>query len=173
MGDSRILDILPRYLDLPTFGADIVRAVMQCLYVVLEDNPNAIEKIRSSCENQLKMLLMLDDANQLLLKTLAAGIIIHLSRGNIEVLPVDLINKILAILAEALDVDHRSACHELSSSVPVGNEKGKELNLKGKEAQILESKIKTVLQIIDAHQCAIEIIANICSCEGKYFIYIR
>ncbi|XP_041975497.1 HEAT repeat-containing protein 3 [Aricia agestis] len=165
LGESRILDIFPRYLDLPTFGVEIVKAVMQCLYVVLEDNPKAIEKIRSSSENQLKMLLMLEDPEHLLIKTLAAGVTINLYGGKIDALPVDLMNKVISILAESLSIDHRSSCHQLSSSIPVGDGKDKIPSVKGKEAQILDSKIKSLLQLIDAHQCAIEIVANLCSSE--------
>ncbi|XP_038207905.1 HEAT repeat-containing protein 3 isoform X2 [Zerene cesonia] len=167
LSESRILDIFPRYLDLHTFGNDIVIAVMQCLFVVVEDNSIAITKIKTSSENQLKHLLILDSNEPpiLLIKTLAAGIVINTCRGNISSLPVDVINPIMQLLATTLSLDHRTACHQLSSSVPLKNSSGKFDAPKGKNAQILQEQIKAVLYLLDGQQSAIEIIANICSCD--------
>lgn len=133
----------------------------------------AMEKIKNSCENQLKSLLLLEnpEPNQLLIKTLAAGVVLNLCNGNISTLPVELINQIIAILANTLDIDHRLTCNQLSSNVPLSDKSGSVPSPKGKEAQILENHIKSVLQTLDAQQSAIEIIANICSCEGMLLFF--
>ncbi|XP_034830522.1 HEAT repeat-containing protein 3 [Maniola hyperantus] len=168
-GDSKILDIFPRYLDISTFGVDIVTAIMQCWFVVVEDNPSAIEKIKNSSERQLKELLLLEanDPSALLIKTLAGGVIINMCGGNISSLPLDVMNQIIAVLAKTLSLDHRLACNQLSSNVPLSNAAGKVIPPKGKEGQVLESQLKSVIQILDAQQSAIEIIANICSCDDS------
>ncbi|XP_052737736.1 HEAT repeat-containing protein 3 isoform X2 [Bicyclus anynana] len=167
LGDSKILDIFPKYLDLSTFGVDIVTAVMQCLFVVVEDNPLATERVKNSSERQLKELLLLEDndPSALLIKTLAGGVIINMCGGNISILPVDVMNQIIATLARTLSLDHRLACNQLSSNVPLSNAVGKVEPPKGKEGQVLENQIKSVLQVLDAQQSAIEIIANVCSCD--------
>ncbi|XP_045501868.1 HEAT repeat-containing protein 3 [Colias croceus] len=167
LGESRILDIFPRYLDLQTFGNDIVITVMQCLFVVVEDNSIAITKIKTSSEKQLTQLLLLDSNEPpiLLIRTLAAGIVINICRGNISSLSVDVINPIMQLLAKTLSLDHRTACNQLSSSVPLKNSSGKFDAPKGKDAQVLQEQIKTVLYLLDGQQSAIEIIANICSCD--------
>lgn len=169
LGQSRILDILPRYLDLTTFGNDIVTAVLQCLIVVVEDNPLAMEKIKSNSEGQLQLLLSLesDEPAILLVKTLSAGVIINTCGGNISSLPSNVISQIISILAKTLTVDHRQACNQLSSNVPLPDGDGKVTALKGKAAQELDNHIKSVSQILDAQQSSVEIVANICSCEGK------
>ncbi|KAJ8735590.1 hypothetical protein PYW07_007210 [Mythimna separata] len=167
LGQSRILDILPRYLDFGTFNADVVTAVLQCLFVVVEDNPAAMAKIISNAEKQLQALLGLEgeDPAIVLLKTLSAGVIINTCGGNITTLPTDVINRIMSILANTLSVDHRLICSQLSSTVPLRDELGKVEAPKGKAAQELESQIQAVLQMLNAQQSAIEIIANICSSE--------
>ncbi|NP_001233145.1 71 kDa protein [Bombyx mori] len=168
VGQSRILDILPRYLDMSLFGIDIVAAVLQCLFVVVEDNPLAMEKIKSNCQKQLQTLIYLEgtDPSQLLIKTLSAGVIINTHGGKLTTLPIEMINQIMSILAKTLSVDHRFACNQLSSQVPLKNTSGKmEDPPKIKDAQILDKQIKAVIQMLDAQQSAIEIIANICSDE--------
>lgn len=169
LGQSKILDILPRYLDLGVFGEDITIAVLQCLFVVVEDNPTAMEKTKSNAERQLQALLSLEGSEPsiLLMKTLSAGVIINTCGGNIATLPPNVINQIISILATTLSVDHRLVCNQLSSSVPLRDDAGKMVTPKGKEALLLESQIKSVSLMIDAQQSSIEIIANICSCEGE------
>ncbi|XP_049876847.1 HEAT repeat-containing protein 3 [Pectinophora gossypiella] len=169
LGQSKILDILPRYLDIPTFGAEIVIAALQCLFVVIEDNPVAMEKIKTNSEKQLQVLLALEDSDPsaLLIKTLAAGVIINTCGGNIASLPVTVIHQIISILAATLTVDHRMVCNQLTSSLPLADDAGKVEAPKGKEAQVIESQIKSVSQMLDAQQCSIEIIANICSCDDS------
>ncbi|KAJ2947909.1 hypothetical protein O0L34_g9700 [Tuta absoluta] len=167
LGQSRILDILPRFLDIPTFGENIAIAALQCLFVVVEDNPIAMEKIKTNSERQLQVILALEgsDPSVLLLKTLAAGVIINTCGGNITCLPPNIIHQIISILAATLAVDHRMVCNQLSSSVPLLDAAGKAVPPKGKDAQVLENQLKAVLQMLDAQQSSIEIIANICSCE--------
>lgn len=167
LGQSRILDILPRFLDLTTFNNEIASNTLQCLFVVVEDNPFAMKKLKVNSERQLQTLLALDcnDPDILLLRTLSAGVIINICGGNIAVLPVDVVNQIFSILASTLLVDHRLVCNQLSSSVPLSDASGKVEMPKGKEALLLEKQIKSVLQMLDAQQCAVEIVANICSCE--------
>ncbi|RVE48529.1 hypothetical protein evm_006840 [Chilo suppressalis] len=167
VGQSKILDILPRYLQLSEFGNDIVIATLQCLLVIVEDNPVAVEKIKSNSESQLESLINLEGSNPdaLLIKTLAAGVIINMCGGNLSALPVDVINQVFAILANSLSVDHRLACNQLSSTVPLADVSGKVKALKGNEAKVFENQIKAVVQMLDAQQSAIEIIANICSCD--------
>ncbi|XP_068626459.1 HEAT repeat-containing protein 3 [Battus philenor] len=170
LGQSRILNILlPRYLDMATFGCDIVSAVLQCLFVVVEDNPEVMTKIKSTCEKQLQEIMIIenDDPAFLLIKTFAAGVIINICGGNMAILPVNVINQIVVILAKTLSIDHRKVCNQLSSSVPISDDSGKFDLPKGKEAQTLESQLKSVLQILDAQQSTIEIIANICSCDDS------
>ncbi|XP_039758896.1 HEAT repeat-containing protein 3 [Pararge aegeria] len=169
LGDSKILDIFPRYLDLSTFGVDIVTAILQCLLVVVENNPVAIEKIKSSSERQLKELLLLEDngPSSLLIKTLAGGVIINMSGGNISTLPIDVMNQIIGILAKTLSLDHRLACNQLSSNVPLCDPAGKVNPPKATDDQVLENQIRSVLQVLDAQQSAIEIIANVCSCDDS------
>lgn len=169
LGQSKILDILPRFLDIPVFGTDTVAAVLQCLFVVVEDNPMAIEKIKTNANIQLQHLLSLegDDHSVLLVKTLAAGVIINTCGGNLTSLPVNVIGQVILILANTISVDHRQTCNQLSSGVPLADGAGKVVAPEGKEAQALDIQLKTVSQLLDAQQSSIEIIANICSCDGK------
>ncbi|XP_050346672.1 HEAT repeat-containing protein 3 [Nymphalis io] len=169
VGNSRLLDIFPRYLDLSVFGKEIVIAILQCLFVVVEDNPLAKDKVRSYSERQLTELLLLEssDPSTLFIKTLAGGVIITAGGTNIDALPVDVMTQIFAVLAKTLSVDHRLACNQLSSSVPLGDEEGKVEALKGKEALQLQTEIKSVAHVLESQKCAVEIIANICSCEGE------
>ncbi|XP_026319667.1 HEAT repeat-containing protein 3 isoform X2 [Hyposmocoma kahamanoa] len=167
LGQSRILDILCRYLAISVFSTDIVTAVLQCLFVVVEDNPVAIEKIKTNAKSQLQDLLTLegDSYSVLLIKTLAAGVIVNACGGNLTSLPANVIVQVILILAHTLSVDHRQACNQLSSSVPLADGAGKVIAPKGKEAQVLDTQLKSVSQLLDAQQSSIEIIANICSCE--------
>lgn len=156
-------------MTIPVFGTDIVIAVLQCLFVVVEDNSTAVEKIKTNAKSQMQDLLSLegDSYSVLLIKTLAAGIIINMCGSNITSLPPNIIGQVISILAHTLSVDHRQVCNQLSSSVPLADGAGKVLAPKGKEAQDLEIQLKSVSQLLDAQQSSIEIIANICSCEGK------
>lgn len=170
LGQSRILGILlPKYLDIGTFGCDIVSSVLQCLFVVVEDNPDVMEKIKLTCEKQLQELMSIEDTDPsiLLIRTLSAGVIINTCGGNIAVLPINVINQIVSILSMTLSIDHRLVCNQLSSIVPLIDGSGKFEPPKGKDGQMLESQLKSVSQILDAQQRSIEIIANICSCDGK------
>lgn len=175
LGQSRILDIFPRYLDLGVFSSDIVVAVLQCMCVVIEDNPTAMTKIKSNAEKQLQTLLGLEEGGPtvLLLRTLSAGVIINACGGNISTLPANVFNSILSILANTLSVDHRLICSQLSSSVPLSDGSGKVKAPKGKEAQLLENQMQAVSQMLIAQNSSVEIIANICACEGnKCFFFI-
>ncbi|KAL4712653.1 hypothetical protein ACJJTC_007950 [Scirpophaga incertulas] len=170
---SNIFDILPRFLEISTFGSNVVIATLQCLFVIVEDNPHGIQKVKTNFETQLQQLIVLEgnEPTAILIKTLAAGIIINTFSGNICSLPGTIISQVLLILANALSVDHRLVCNQLSSSVPLNNASGKVNAPKGKEAKELEKQIQTVSYILDAQQSAIEIIANICSYDsGKYFL---
>ncbi|XP_013191284.2 HEAT repeat-containing protein 3 [Amyelois transitella] len=169
LGQSRILDIFSRYLDVTTFGHDIVTAVLQCLFVAVEDNPDAMQKIQSNSEKQLQMILFLEgtDPSDILIKTLSAGVIINISGGIISSLPLNVMNEVISILANTLSVDHRLACNQVSSNIPLSNAEGKVIQPKGREAQLLESQLKSVCQVLDAQQSAVEIIANICLCEDS------
>lgn len=144
-------------------------AVLQCLFVVVEDNPLAMQKTKSNCERQLQALLSLEslEPGNLLIKTLSAGVIINICGGNVTVLPIDVINQIMTILGVTLSIDHRLMSSQLSSQVPLSDGSSKIVAPKGKAAELLQSQIKSVSQMLDAQQTAIEIIANICSCEGK------
>lgn len=155
-------------MDVTTFGAELVIAIMQLLFVIVEDNPLAIKKVRSTSERQLRDLLFLEssDPSALLIKTLTGGIIINICGGDITSLPIDVLNQIFAVLAQTLSADHKLVCNELSSSVPLCDADGKVVSPKGKEALQLDDKIKSVSRTLDSQQTAIEIIANICSCEG-------
>lgn len=165
LGQSKILDILPRFLELAPFGSDIVVAVLQCLLVVVEDNPGAIEKVKLNADTKLQQLLSIEGGapQEILIKTLSAGIIISICGGNVVSLTNVLILRLMTILAEALSVDHRQNCNKLSSSVPLKNDKGKSVAAKGKEAQELEDNIKCVSLLLEAQQSSVEIIANLCS----------
>ncbi|GBP75301.1 HEAT repeat-containing protein 3 [Eumeta japonica] len=164
--ESRILDILPKYLDLSSISHNIIASVLHCLFVVVEDNPGAIEKIKANGETQLQSLLNMEgsDYSTLLLKTLSAGIVINMTHGQIHKLPPEVISKIMVILSNALTVDHRQACHQLSSNIPLRSEDGKTELPKGKEAQTLNDHLNSVSHLLDSQQSAIEIIANLCSC---------
>lgn len=168
MEQSRILDILSRYLDLTTFGSDIVAAVLQCLLVVVEDNPEAIHKVKANCEERLQQLLSIEsnDSDKLLLKTLAAGVTINLS-GSVTALSLLVINRLITILAESLTIDHRQMCNSLSSAVPLQDVNGKTPLPKGKEGQQLENQLKSVHLMLEAQQRAVEIVANLCSCTDS------
>lgn len=168
MEQSRILDILSRYLDLTTFGSDIVAAVLQCLLVVVEDNPEAIQKVKANCEERLQQLLSIEsnDSDKLLLKTLAAGVTINLS-GSVTALSLLVINRLITILAESLTIDHRQMCNSLSSAVPLQDVNGKTPLPKGKEGQQLENQLKSVHLMLEAQQRAVEIVANLCSCTDN------
>lgn len=175
LGQSRILDILPRYLELSTFNSDIVTAVLQCLFVVVEDNPAAVTKIKNSAERPIQSLLGLEgsDPSILLMKVLSAGVVINLCGGNLSALPIDIINQIMTILAATLAVDHRFVCNQLSSSVPLNEGASKAIAPKGKEAQQLENQLKSVSQMLMAQQNCLEIIANICSCDDSGDIQVN
>ncbi|KAM3967829.1 HEAT repeat-containing protein 3 isoform 2-T2 [Aphomia sociella] len=165
----QLLDVFPRYLDTGTFGSDIVIAVLQCLFVVIEDNPQAMQQIKAKAEKQLQDILSMDssDPSVFLIKTLAAGVVINTCGGDVSSLPVNVMNEIVSILAKTLSVDHRLACNQVSSNIPLSNAAGKVETLKGKEAQVLDSQLKSVSQMLDAQQCAVEIIANMCSCDDS------
>lgn len=169
MSESRVLDILPRYLDISSFGSDIVAAVLQCLFVVIEDNPVAIEKVKRLYESVLQSLLSLEssDPSFLLIKTLAAGVIITSCEGQLTTLPVDVVTKIISILASTLSIDQRMACNQLSSNIPLKDNTGVVNPPQGKDAIVLDKQIKSVLDLLDAQQSGVEIVANIISSEGK------
>lgn len=168
LGQSKILDILPRYLNLSIFGSEVVIAVLQCLFVVVEDNPLAMEKVKTNCEKQLQELISLEgsDPSLLLIKTLAAGVVINTCGGNIIALPVTVANEVITILANTLSVDHRLACNQLSSNIPLADSAGKVKPPQGNEEKKLDNQLKAVSQMLDAQQSAIEIVANLCSGEG-------
>lgn len=131
-----------------------------------------MEKIKTTAEGLLTALLSLEgsEPSVLLLKTLAAGVTINACGGNIALLPVNVTNEIFSILAGTLGADHRLACNQLSSNVPLKNASGNVEPPTGKDAQTLDNQIKAILEILDAQQSAIEIIANICSSDGKCII---
>ncbi|KAM3967830.1 HEAT repeat-containing protein 3 isoform 3-T3 [Aphomia sociella] len=144
-------------------------SVLQCLFVVIEDNPQAMQQIKAKAEKQLQDILSMDssDPSVFLIKTLAAGVVINTCGGDVSSLPVNVMNEIVSILAKTLSVDHRLACNQVSSNIPLSNAAGKVETLKGKEAQVLDSQLKSVSQMLDAQQCAVEIIANMCSCDDS------
>lgn len=173
IGNSKILEFFPRFLDLPTFGPDIVTVIVQCLFVVVEDNKLAVEKVKNFSEKQLQGLLCLEssDPSTLLIKVLASGVIVNFTDANIDTLPLDIMNQILGTLTKILSVDHQLACNQLSSNVPSNDTSEKVEVPKSKESLQLEKQIKSILQVLDAQQRALEIVANICSCESEFLFY--
>lgn len=169
LGNSKILELFPRFLDLSTFGPDIVTIIVQCLFVVVEDNKLAIEKVKMFSEKQLNSLLCLEssDPSTLLIKVLASGVIVNFTDANIDTLPLNTMHQILGTLTKVLSVDHQLACNQLSNNIPSSDTSEQIETPKTKESLQLEKQIKSILQVLDAQQRALEIVANICSCESK------
>lgn len=159
---SHILPILLRCIDRKIFGDEMVIAIFHCLLVVIEDNPNAVQEIAELCESPINELLCMEDPSPsgILLKTLAAGILLNLKYPNVLLAPVDFIKNILDILVKVLSVDLRDTYHKISSSLPLQSEDKVDSNL--------EKEIENIKRLVDAQQTSIEIITNICSPEGVY-----
>lgn len=170
VNESHILPILIRCLNREVFGDEMVVAITHCLFVIIEDNPNAVLEIKELCEKPLNDLLSINDktSSDTLLKTLAVGITLNMRYPNILAAPKDLVENVMQILTNTMSVDIRTSCHKVSSILPLDSDDDEE----DVEKSIVEvrKEIENLKSLIDAQQTAIEIITNICSPEGFDFI---
>ncbi|KAF9927084.1 hypothetical protein FBU30_003508 [Linnemannia zychae] len=176
------LDIIPFLMsfmsNVDKIPPKVIVAAAQCLYTLTDDNPDCRAVFVKSPDyiQPLKNIIGLNvnAEEELLIKTLAAGIIINLrtvvSPKASESDFSDIHSAVLPILSGALSYDIQNASTEAIAAAQVVNAQSKEVDLSKPnqpattEEQAL-ARIETRLQTL---QLALELIANICteSVEG-------
>lgn len=166
--NSNIISILTRCLDIEAFGDEMVAAILHCLFVISEDNPKAINDIRTLGEESIRNIFNRQDETSiiLLLRILCAGIILNIQSNNITALSSDIVHKLMATINATLSVDLRQNCNQLSSVLPLVDPEAKPAT--HKKNQSIENEVGNVKHLIDAQQIAVEIMTNLCSSQGNY-----
>ncbi|XP_054279075.1 HEAT repeat-containing protein 3-like [Macrosteles quadrilineatus] len=150
---ANVLNILLRCLDYKTVGLDLSIAVCQCLNSVCEENTSVLSVLRSYESDLLTLLsICATDNKMILLKTLAAGIVVNLNPS------APWLASVLAVTAESLEKDLRTSVNQLSSQLPL-------------DSAALSSEVATLVEQTEAltlaQTMALETLANLSSDQGK------
>uniref|UniRef100_U5ENR9 SYO1-like TPR repeats domain-containing protein n=1 Tax=Corethrella appendiculata TaxID=1370023 RepID=U5ENR9_9DIPT len=175
---TQLLQSFVKCLNWEVYGLDIAIAVAQCLLVISEDNSVAW-KILVNYGNELSTLLSLEGNHQnTILRTVSAGIL-----ANVPALSATYLNAIIIALGKTLDVDHRSVLCNLTSTLPLLNQKdvlelevtddvqfddeseadGNVRRRKDDLPNEIELEVKHVGWLLLAQRIAAEILTNVCS----------
>ncbi|XP_059618424.1 HEAT repeat-containing protein 3 [Phlebotomus argentipes] len=179
-----LLESFVRCLNFEAFGMDIAIAVCQCLLIISEDNPTSW-RVLSSCGAALGNLLALEGGfPEVLLRTLAAGIM-----ANIPALSEPYLQQILTSLARTLDENHRTVLSTLTSDLPLlqkqdvpeleVTEESRRMEVEESDAAAarrrrmadlptpLETKVKHVGWLLEAQRVAGETLTNLSSADDE------
>ncbi|XP_066598945.1 HEAT repeat-containing protein 3 [Prorops nasuta] len=156
-----LTNILIRYLNISVYDLEIVIVVSQCLLVLSEDNEPAVNSLKQ-CENTLLNLLDLKQegfplSDVILLKTLAAGLLINI-KGSSQNDSLQLGCKIISILSTIIETEYISILDNLIPEL-----KSQETNL----SNTTKKKVQDLRKILGALQQALELVANLCSCDEE------
>ncbi|KAG8251774.1 hypothetical protein J6590_072615 [Homalodisca vitripennis] len=149
---ANILNLLLRCLNHQTVGLDLCITVCQCLNSVSEDNTIVASALRHHESDFLKILAVTSsDHRMLLLKTLAAGIVVNLNPSS------PWLEAVVATLSETLEADvHQQICR-LSSQLP--------LDSSTQLSEDVSTQLKNIQTLVDAQIMALEILANLISSQ--------
>lgn len=112
--EAHLLQSFIRGLNYTVFGYDIAIAVAQCLLVISEDNPSSWKILCNYGQEFSSLLVLEENHSQVLLRSLAAGIM-----ANVPALSEPYMNQILISLSKTLDIQHRSVLAKITSSLPL------------------------------------------------------
>lgn len=180
---SHLLESFVKCLDVNVYGKEIAVAVAQCLLVISEDNA-ASWRILVNFGTELHSLLQLTDEDHptVLLRTVAAGII-----ANVPALAATYSGQVLEALSKTLAVNHRTALGNVTSSLPLINQKDvadlevtEDAPMEDESAEQsfqrrrradlpseVEQEVRNVGWLLQAQRISSEILTNICSTEEE------
>ncbi|XP_035224930.1 HEAT repeat-containing protein 3-like, partial [Stegodyphus dumicola] len=166
---KNLVSVLLPCLDISVYGLQIPLAVAQCLHTVVEDNSEVIEVLKQPLVlEQLKALMCLSptEPEHILLKTLAAGILLNLFSATFNDCMNDISVKVLEVVASTLDervkllldlLAEQISSHKLVKLDKYHDEK----DLEEKEAAVNKT-VKHLDHVLPAKQIALEILTNVC-----------
>uniref|UniRef100_A0A1B6L0C3 SYO1-like TPR repeats domain-containing protein n=1 Tax=Graphocephala atropunctata TaxID=36148 RepID=A0A1B6L0C3_9HEMI len=149
---ANLLNILLRCLNYETVGLDLSISVCQCLISVTEDNTTLTTALRHHESDFLRILAVTStDQRLLLLKTLAAGILVNLNPSS------SCLEAVFAAVTEALDVDTHQQISQLSSELP--------LDAPAQPSEDTLTLLSNTRTLVDAQAMALEILTNLISSQ--------
>ncbi|KAG8224668.1 hypothetical protein J437_LFUL005110, partial [Ladona fulva] len=171
---QNILPLLARCLDPKECGIESAVAVAQCLQTVTEDNEIAAHELRHTSEDVLLKIISSsfssvdEDKHQnrkpskhLLLRVLAAGIVMNITKSSSDVTPV-LNSRIGLAISEALVEDHKLAVNHVCSHLIKEREKSSEQDEPmEQDGSDLDYYIEETESLIAAQTIAVELLANL------------
>lgn len=165
-------------------------AVAQCLLVISEDNPVSWRVLNNFAQDIASLITNIERTQQnIVLRTVAAATL-----SNVPNLSMTYINQIFDTLNQALDINHRTLLGQLTSSIPLDQEKLEscvDVEVAAEEQMEEESEeqatsrrrrqdlpterdieIKHIAWVLEAQRIAAETITNICSSDdnGKFLL---
>ncbi|KAF9582639.1 hypothetical protein BGW38_010941 [Lunasporangiospora selenospora] len=151
----------------------VIVAAAQCLYTLTDDNPECLMVFAKNPE-YIKPFMNIINANvnaeqELLIKTLACGIIINLQKvianQASENENVDIRAAVMPILSEALKYDIQKASVEAMAAAQVVNAQKQDIDLSkpNQPASTEEINISLIETRLNTLQLALELIAGICN----------
>lgn len=158
VNEEDLASLLTKFLDINTYGMEIVTIITQCLVCLSDENDIAIKKIKQS-ESILFNLLDLKTTGDE--KTASKALALRISVSDLLLNISNYMDsnkrrvfcKVLSVLSEVLAVDHKQVLSCLTSILP--HENNAVSNDKRKKVQ--ESR-----KMLEMQEGALQIIANLC-----------
>ncbi|KAG0245643.1 armadillo-type protein [Mortierella sp. GBAus27b] len=158
----------------------VIVSAAQCIYTLTDDNPDCRAAFVKNPEYikpfQTILALTVNAEQELLIKTLACGIIINLRTiivpqgPSLEKDYSEIHNAVLPVLSGALNYNLQTACTEAAAAAQVVNaqEKEPDLSKPNQPASTEEQTLSAIETRLQTLQLALELIASICteSVEG-------
>ena len=157
--EESLLTILLPFLNTQIYDLETSIVAIQCILTLSEENDSMLEQIKASEEQVLRLFDLetrdnLNEAEVLMLRTLAAGLVINMYNGFTTNQGVHLVGKCVTMLSKTLSID----CEEKIKIFAAHLEReDNDLNQKN------QKKLQQLKIMVNSQIQAIEIFANLCS----------
>lgn len=157
VNEQELVSVLAKFLDLGTYGTEIVIVTTQCLLSLSEDNPTAIKQLVPH-EKVLLDLLSLEtneknNLNMISLKTPVAGLLINIASSG-EHTSINTVCKSVVVLSDVLAVSCSELLSKLEAILP---------HEKNNFSSNARKRVEESRRCLGAQQQALELLANLCS----------
>uniref|UniRef100_T1J284 SYO1-like TPR repeats domain-containing protein n=1 Tax=Strigamia maritima TaxID=126957 RepID=T1J284_STRMM len=171
---EEILSIIIQFINREVYGDKLAVAAAQCLHTTSEDNPKAIELLSQlsfslPIETLIKQSYNGNDTTLLLLRSLAAGILLNVYHGKLSDCSVSVVAAIMTVVSETLKSDFSTLITNLLEKEELlKNDRLEEEIIRSVSDNdfVIDSLENEVENILAAQVASLEILTNVCCNDG-------
>lgn len=159
--EEDLLSVLLPFLNTQIYDLETSIVAIQCILTLSEENLTVLEQIKSKKEQVFRLLELepsdsLNEAEVLMLRTLASGLVVNIFNGFSDNEGVSFVGKCLTVLSKTLDYN----CEEKIEKVAALLEKDNSSDALSHKTQ---KKLQELKMLANSQVQAVEILANLCT----------